>query len=256
MSFFDKIKGKPSAAEVAAEEQRRRDEEQRQRDIITGQIALAKSPEGQKWREDLRKNNIAETEEEIKFKERYLKLMNRPIETDEEIIRLKRKLEDIKKGNPTNFDVKLAQLRDSNLSTQNSNASAMSLPNSSPMPMSNPNQNTSTFVPYNYYSTPGIPLPRRNIDVMSNKFQVPKDFDEEKAMDEIQDFDLDSHVSSKFKAPKDFDEEKAMQDLNDADFDGGKRKRYAKTRKAKRSRKTKKSRKSSKSRTSKKSRKY
>ena len=246
--FFDKISGKPSATEAAAAEQRRQDDAQRQRDIITGQIALAKSPEGQKWREDLRKKNIAEIERDITLRENYLRLFNKSSgETDPELLKLKRDLEDIKKGNTTSFEVKLSELRNANPSASMSTNS-----NTSSMPMPMPNSMSMPKIPDNYDPfKPYKPKQPAAIDVLSRNYQTPSDFDESKAMEELN----ESSPVSRYKVPDDFDESKAMEDLNDEEFDGGKRNRLTKRRKAKKSKKakkTKKSRKSIKAKTSKK----
>jgi hypothetical protein len=248
--FFDKISNKPSATEsAAAAEQRRQDEAQRQRDIITGQMALAKSPEGQKWREDLRKKNIAEIERDITLRENYLRLFNKSSgETDPELLKLKRDLEDIKKGNTTSFEVKLSELRNANPSASMSMPIASSMSMSMPMSMPRIPDNYDPFKPYK-------PKQRATKDVLSRNYQTPDDFDESKAMEELNE---SSPVSSKvntYKVPDDFDESKAMEDLNDEDFDGGKRNKLTKRRKAKKTKKTKKTKKSRKSKKAKKCRK-
>lgn len=263
--FFNKITGKTSKAEqAAADEKRRQDELERQREISRLAVEKAKSPEGQKWRQDLQKQKIAEIEQDIRLREQYLRLFNKSSgETDPELLKLKRDLENIKNGVTTDFNLRLTELRDANPSPQISNTSSLQMPMNTSMPMS---MNTSMpmsmpkpSIPYNY--DPFKPYkPKQPVgNDINRRFQVPESFDEQKAMDEIETFNLDSPVSkrdNKYKVPDDFDEEKAMQELNDEDFDGGRRRRRTKRRISRKSRKSRKSGKSKKSKKSGKSRKF
>ena len=253
--FFDKMTGKTSKAEQAAvDEKRRQDEIFRQQEISRLAVEKAKSPEGQKWRQDLQKQKIAEIEQDIRLREQYLRLFNKSSgETDPELLKLKRDLENIKNGVTTDFNLRLSELRDANppSSMPMSMPTNMSMSMPMPMPMNRPSipDNYDPFKPYK----PKQPPASNNL--VSRQFRAPESFDESKAIDEIQQFDLDSPVSKQgnvYKVPSDFDEEKAMQDLNDEDFDGGKRRR--RRTKRRRPRKTRKSRKSKKSKTGKKNR--
>jgi hypothetical protein len=249
--FFDKMTGKTSKAEqAAAYEKTRQDEIERQREISRLAVEKAKSPEGQKWREDLQKQKIAEIEQDIRLRERQLKLFNNSSgETDPELLKLKRELEDRKNGVTSDFNLRLSELRNANpsssMSMSNSNTSSLQMPMSTSMPKPSIPYNYDPFKPYK----PKQPVGN---DILNRQFRVPESFDEQKAMDEIQSFDLDSPVSN-YKVPRDFDEEKAMQDLNEEDFDGGRRRRRTKRRISRNSKKSKKNKKSKKSRKSKKS---
>ena len=233
--FFDKMTGKTSKAEqAAADEKRRQDEIERQREISRLAVEKANSSEGQKWRKDLQKEKIAKIEQDIKLRERQLNLSNSSIETDPELLKLKRQLEDIKNGVTSDFNLKLAELRNadtsSSMSMSNSNTSSLQMPMSTSMPMSMPKSS----VPYNYDPfKPYKPKQPVGNDISNRRFQVPESFDEEKV--------------EKY--------------LNEEDFDGGRRRRRTKrrisrnskkskkTKRVKRTKRVKKSRKSKKSKT-------
>lgn len=230
--FFDKMTGKTSKAEqAAADEKRRQDEIERQREISRLAVEKANSSEGQKWRKDLQKEKIAKIEQDIKLRERQLNLSNSSIETDPELLKLKRQLEDIKNGVTSDFNLKLAELRNadtsSSMSMSNSNTSSLQMPMSTSMPMSMPKSS----VPYNYDPfKPYKPKQPVGNDISNIRFKVPESFDEEKV-------------------------EKYLNDLNEGDFDGGRRRRRTKRRISRNSKKSKKNKKSKKSKKNKKSKK-
>ena len=140
----------------------------------------------------------------------------------------------IKNGVTSDFNLKLAELRNadtsSSMSMSNSNTSSLQMPMSTSMPMSMPKSS----VPYNYDPfKPYKPKQPVGNDISNRRFQVPESFDEEKV--------------EKY--------------LNEEDFDGGRRRRRTKrrisrnskkskkTKRVKRTKRVKKSRKSKKSKT-------